>query len=95
MVLNIMGSVSQWEREAIGERTRDGMRHKRRRDPRELALDRSFAVSPLWSCSKKHLIVPPNFAVRRGNRTGRKRAVMATRLSHAALANQLPLLPFK
>jgi len=29
MVLNIMVSVSQWEREAIGERTRDAMRHKR------------------------------------------------------------------
>jgi site-specific DNA recombinase len=29
LVLNIMVSVSQWEREAIGERTRDAMRHKR------------------------------------------------------------------
>jgi DNA invertase Pin-like site-specific DNA recombinase len=29
MVLNIMVSVSQWEREAIGERTRDAMQHKR------------------------------------------------------------------
>jgi DNA invertase Pin-like site-specific DNA recombinase len=28
-VLNIMVSVSQWEREAIGERTRDAMQHKR------------------------------------------------------------------
>ena len=28
-VLNIMAEVSQWEREAIGERTRDAMRHKR------------------------------------------------------------------
>jgi site-specific DNA recombinase len=28
-VLNIMAAVSQWEREAIGERTRDAMRHKR------------------------------------------------------------------
>ena len=24
-----MGAVSQWEREAIGERTRDALRHKR------------------------------------------------------------------
>src|SRR5258706_7953639 len=30
LVLNIMAAVSQWEREAIGERTRDAMRHKRR-----------------------------------------------------------------
>ncbi len=29
LVLNIMVSVSQWEREAIGERTRDAMHHKR------------------------------------------------------------------
>ena len=29
LVLNIMVSVSQWEREAIGERTRDAMNHKR------------------------------------------------------------------
>jgi DNA invertase Pin-like site-specific DNA recombinase len=28
-VLNIMAAVSQWEREAIGERTRDALRHKR------------------------------------------------------------------
>jgi site-specific DNA recombinase len=29
LVLNVMASVSQWEREAIGERTRDALRHKR------------------------------------------------------------------
>jgi site-specific DNA recombinase len=29
LVLNIMVSVSQWEREAIGERTRDVLQHKR------------------------------------------------------------------
>jgi site-specific DNA recombinase len=28
LVLNIVTAVSQWEREAIGERTRDAMRHK-------------------------------------------------------------------
>ena len=34
MVLNIMVSVSQWEREAIGERTRDAMHHKRAKGER-------------------------------------------------------------
>ena len=34
LVLNIMVSVSQWEREAIGERTRDAMRHKRSKGER-------------------------------------------------------------
>src|SRR6202035_829475 len=29
LVLNIIVSVSQWEREAIGERARDAMHHKR------------------------------------------------------------------
>jgi site-specific DNA recombinase len=29
LVITIMGAVSQWEREAIGERTRDAMRHKK------------------------------------------------------------------
>jgi len=31
MILNVLTSVSQWEREAIGERTADAMRHKRAR----------------------------------------------------------------
>jgi site-specific DNA recombinase len=29
LVITIIGAVSQWEREAIGERTRDALRHKR------------------------------------------------------------------
>src|SRR5882757_8512532 len=29
LVITIMGAVSQWEREAIGERTRDALQHKR------------------------------------------------------------------
>jgi site-specific DNA recombinase len=34
LVLNIMTAVSQWEREAIGERTRDALSHKRSRGER-------------------------------------------------------------
>src|ERR1700691_5190506 len=34
LVLNIMAAVSQWEREAIGERTRDALHHKRNRGER-------------------------------------------------------------
>jgi DNA invertase Pin-like site-specific DNA recombinase len=34
LVINIMAAVSQWEREAIGERTRDALRHKRSRGER-------------------------------------------------------------
>jgi site-specific DNA recombinase len=29
LVLNVMMSVAQWEREAVGERTREAMRHKK------------------------------------------------------------------
>jgi site-specific DNA recombinase len=31
LVLNVMTAVSQWEREAIGERTKDALSHKRSR----------------------------------------------------------------
>jgi site-specific DNA recombinase len=34
LVLNIMTAVSQWEREAIGERTRDALSRKRKRGER-------------------------------------------------------------
>jgi site-specific DNA recombinase len=34
LVLNIMTAVSQWEREAIGERTRDALGHKKRNGER-------------------------------------------------------------
>lgn len=34
LVITIMGAVSQWEREAIGERTRDALRHKRKQGRR-------------------------------------------------------------
>jgi DNA invertase Pin-like site-specific DNA recombinase len=34
LVINIMAAVSQWEREAIGERTRDALRHKRSQNER-------------------------------------------------------------
>lgn len=34
LVLNIMTAVSQWEREAIGERTREALNHKRNRGER-------------------------------------------------------------
>jgi len=34
LVLNVLMSVSQWEREAIGERTKDAMQHKKRQGQR-------------------------------------------------------------
>jgi site-specific DNA recombinase len=34
LVITIMGAVSQWEREAIGERTREALRHKKNKGER-------------------------------------------------------------
>ncbi len=34
LVITIMGAVNQWERESIGERTRDALRHKRSKSER-------------------------------------------------------------
>jgi DNA invertase Pin-like site-specific DNA recombinase len=31
LILNVLGSIAQWEREIIGERTRDGLRYKKSR----------------------------------------------------------------
>jgi site-specific DNA recombinase len=45
LVLNIMVSVSQWEREAIGERTRDAMRHKRSNGERVGTIPYGFRLS--------------------------------------------------
>jgi site-specific DNA recombinase len=45
LVLNIMISVSQWEREAIGERTRDAMAHKRAKGQRVGTIPFGYRVS--------------------------------------------------
>jgi DNA invertase Pin-like site-specific DNA recombinase len=45
LVLNIMVSVSQWEREAIGERTRDAMSHKRANGERVGTIPYGFRLS--------------------------------------------------
>src|ERR1700691_288801 len=46
LVLNIMGAVSQWEREAIGERTRDALRHKRSQGERVGNIAFGFRLAP-------------------------------------------------
>jgi DNA invertase Pin-like site-specific DNA recombinase len=45
LVLNIMVSVSQWEREAIGERTRDAMSHKRAKGERVGTIPFGFRMA--------------------------------------------------
>ena len=46
LVITIMGAVSQWEREAIGERTRDALRHKRTSGERVGNIRFGFRLSP-------------------------------------------------
>lgn len=45
LVLNIMTAVSQWEREAIGERTRDAMSHKRTHGERVGNIEFGYRLS--------------------------------------------------
>jgi site-specific DNA recombinase len=45
-VITIMGAISQWEREAIGERTRDALRHKRTSGERDGNIRFGLHLSP-------------------------------------------------
>jgi len=51
LVITIMGAVSQWEREAIGERTRDALRHKRSKGERVGNIQYGFRLA----CDGKHV----------------------------------------
>jgi site-specific DNA recombinase len=46
LVINIMTAVSQWEREAIGERTRDALSHKRHRRERVGNIAFGYRLAP-------------------------------------------------
>jgi site-specific DNA recombinase len=46
LVITIMAAVSQWEREAIGERTRDAMAHKRRQCERVGNIAFGYRLAP-------------------------------------------------
>ena len=45
LVLNIMTAVSQWEREAIGERTKDALRHKKARSERVGSIPYGYCLA--------------------------------------------------
>jgi DNA invertase Pin-like site-specific DNA recombinase len=51
LVITIMGAVSQWEREAIGERTRDALRHKRSNGERVGNIEFGYRLS----ADRRHL----------------------------------------
>src|SRR5438445_1670563 len=56
LVINIMTAVSQWEREAIGERTRDAMNHKRSNGERIGNIAYGYRLGP----DGAHLEPDPN-----------------------------------
>ena len=56
LVITIMGAVSQWEREAIGERTRDALGHKKRSGERVGNIEYGYRLAR----DGKH--VEPDFA---------------------------------
>ncbi len=60
LVITIMGAVSQWEREAIGERTREVLRHKR-----------SHAASA-WAISTTAIASPPTASTSNPHRPSRR-----------------------
>ena len=53
LVLNIMTAVSQWEREAIGERTRDALSHKRTNGERVGISSSAIGSAPTASTSSQ------------------------------------------
>jgi DNA invertase Pin-like site-specific DNA recombinase len=55
LVITIMGAVSQWEREAIGERTRDALRHKRAQGQRVGNIEFGYRLSK----DRRHLEPDP------------------------------------
>jgi len=56
LVIKIMASVSEWEREAIGERTRDVLQHKRSCGERVGNIHYGFRLAP----DQKHVEPDPN-----------------------------------
>jgi site-specific DNA recombinase len=56
LVITIMGAVSQWEREAIGERTRDALWHKRGNGERVGNIEFGYRLLP----DRRHLEPDPS-----------------------------------
>src|ERR1700732_2703563 len=86
LVLNIMAAVSQWEREAIGERTRDALRHKRSQGERVGNIAFGFRLA----ADGQHVEPEPEeqaalAEIRRLRREGATLRGIAAALNHRAL----------
>src|SRR6266568_396513 len=85
LVITIMAAVSQWEREAIGERTRDALRHKRAQGQRVGNIAFGSRLAP----DGKHLEADPGeqaalSEIRRLRSEGATLRGIATALNHRA-----------
>jgi site-specific DNA recombinase len=73
LVLNVMASVSQWEREAIGERTRDALRHKRAQGLRAGNVPFGFSLAEdgqtLLACREEQEVLSAIRDLRRNHRS--------------------------
>jgi DNA invertase Pin-like site-specific DNA recombinase len=86
LVITIMAAVSQWEREAIGERTRDALRHKRTSGERVGNIRFGFRLSP----DGKHVEPDPGeqgvlTEIRHLRQSGHTLRGIATALNHQSL----------
>ena len=81
LVITIMGAVSQWEREAIGERTRDALQHKRSNGERVGNIEFGYRLGP----DRKHLVLDPTEQAALAD----IRALCAQKLSMRAIAAEL------
>ncbi len=81
LVITIMAAVSQWEREAIGERTRDALQHKRSNGERVGNIPYGFQLAE----DGKHLAHQPT----EQELLAHIRALSSQRLSMRAIATQL------
>ena len=86
LVLNIMTAVSQWEREAIGERTRDAMSHKRSNGERVGNIQFGYRLC----ADGKHVELDPGEQavldeIRHLRRNGHTLRGIAAALNHRAL----------
>jgi len=89
LVLNVMTAVSQWEREAIGERTRDAMQHKRAKGERVGAVPFGYRLA----ADGVHLEVEPAEqaivdSIRELHRAGRTTRRIAEQLNREGLRNR-------
>jgi DNA invertase Pin-like site-specific DNA recombinase len=86
LVITIMAAVSQWEREAIGERTRDALRHKRTSGERVGNIRFGFRLSP----DGKHVEPDPSeqgvlTEIRHVRQSGHTLRGIAATLNHKSL----------